>query len=236
MALIIRLLSAVPLGACSSIDHAGLSVSIIADAPPPQAIAEGRVFDTNLGYHVTLTRGFVATASVEVLRCPMAEISEFIRPWWSERVAHAHITGSPTFLGIPFVQSLSGVRSLTVGTLYPPPDHYCWIRRSLGPPDGDALGMAGNPDMVGKALLIEGAFSREGSADQFTARSSGSISHPEALGTLDVSLSGHQSVTIALSTTLLNLFDNAAFDSDSSEKIGQIVLQNLVSAMSSHVN
>jgi hypothetical protein len=142
----------------------GLSVDVGMVATPHA----GAPIETDLGYLVTLDRGFVAIASVEIHACDEAHASRSLARDLVEvlgsplrvRAAHAHSTSSPTLLGVPGVLPLAPERDVVadLGELLPPPAKYCSTSVKLGPADDDAVMLPDSGDMVGLTLLVEGSW------------------------------------------------------------------------------
>jgi hypothetical protein len=111
---------------------------------------------------VVLERAYVAVTAIELVRCADEAAWTTRRgTWWGVGVgvAHAHGTGSPTRLGVPVVLDLlaGGDVRHEVGVLAAPPGRYCGVAITVGPADGDALGLAAAPAMQGKSTLLAGA-------------------------------------------------------------------------------
>jgi len=112
---------------------------------------------TDMGYSVRLQRALLAVGKVELLQC-----DNFVRSLWdfvAPARARAHVSGTPTSLGVPLVLDLmeSAGTAQFAGTLRPPPGRYCGIRVLVMPVDDDAEGLTeANLDMMQHSVLLEG--------------------------------------------------------------------------------
>jgi len=112
---------------------------------------------TDMDYRVHLERAVVAVGKVELIKC-----DNFVVDLWrlvAPARASAHISDSPTSLGVPLVIDLmeSTGAPLFAGTLRPPPGRYCGIRVLAMPADEDAEGLTEkNLDMIQYSVLVTG--------------------------------------------------------------------------------
>lgn len=199
----------------SSVDEEGLAVEIALQAAPGEAAP----IQNDLGYVVTVTRGFVAVASVRIERCASAAsgASALGRLADLARIApaYAHSTSSPTVLGVPGISPLtpSSAFSADLGELEPPPGAYCSTRVALGPADGDAVALPTDGSMTGRTMLVEGRYrAPDAAADQ--AFSLESVAAPSSDVAVDFTLDegGARRVREVISFDLAHAFDGIALD------------------------
>jgi hypothetical protein len=96
-------------------------------------------------------------SEVELERCPSAY--EALSGWIVSQ-AHAHGTSSPTLMAVPVVVSATAGGLVAMGELTPPAGRYCKVRYRVAPADGDAVGLADVPALVGKSFLLRGEYGR----------------------------------------------------------------------------
>lgn len=144
--------------------------------------------------------------------------------------AHAHAPGSPAKLGIPVVESLlasAGTR-IDVGTMRPPPGHYCRIRYTAFAADADAVGLPADASMVGRTLRIEGSWSRNGSEETpFVVDSALSFKVDLDFPELSLDTEGTSFAALTIGKSLNRWFDGVDFESDDAEDIEDTVFDNM---------
>lgn len=131
--------------------------------------AGAKTFSNDLGDSITLTRVYLSIANAELEdSCGLSFIAaaeslfNFFIPG-----AHAHTETTPTATGEPHVIDLlaqDGL-SINIGTVSPPVADYCGLHLDLLAADADTIGLptgAGEPDMFGKTLYIEGTYTLAG--------------------------------------------------------------------------
>src|SRR5262245_2644690 len=94
-------------GASCSSSESGLEVGVHLAAPASPALEDGsRHFESDQGYEVMLTRGYLAVGSVAIMECEAAAARAPLRLPFGTSVAFAHSMSSPTMLGEPGVIDL----------------------------------------------------------------------------------------------------------------------------------
>ncbi|WP_205633658.1 hypothetical protein [Labilithrix luteola] len=226
------------LGGCSSSSTEGITVSVDIEAPAePPASASTRLFESDRGLRIVLTRGYLTTGSVEILACSAAPSS---RAWWQPfrmREVHAHVVGSPTLLGVPNVESLLAASETTTraGELHPPPGSYCKVKQTILAADGDAIGLPADGSMLGKSMLVEGTYQADGSSPRaFQLSSTASFDVELTIPETKLSTDGRRAARVLLVKTDAHWFDGVDFDADESESATR-VLQNLRAALGARV-
>jgi hypothetical protein len=211
---------------CSTGDSEGISVRVHLE-PTGDASAP---LTTDTGYEVTLTRGYLVTASADLEVCAADAL-------WLRRLerratwvksAHAHESGTPTHIGSPYVEALvgGGTTPVDYGVFSPPPDRYCTLRYDIGPADSDAEGLPADPDMVGKSLYLEGTYTAaDGVAHAFTASTSATATAELGLSTLDLQSAGTADVLVRKSAA--HWFDGIDFAAATPDDIATKVLANI---------
>ncbi len=194
-----------------------------------------RTFDTDRGFRVTLTRGFLSTGSVEIFTCPTAGRLRWL-DGWRLREAQAHVVGSPTLLGVPAVESLlsQGERTV-VGQLHPPPATYCRVKQTILAADADASGLPLDGSMIGRSLLVEGTYAFGGGPPE-TFRFSSTASFDAEIHVDDTTLStdGRRVATLLLVKKSDRWFDGVDFRGDEQDAVTR-VLQNLQASLGARV-
>ena len=167
------------LTACGSSSSSGDSsavtaVSMSAAASPanaPLMMAGNKVFNTAEGHTVTLTRAYLVISSTTIETTCGASFSAAL-----ERVldvvvpqAQAHTTTTPTSTGVPYVIDLLAADNVpvSIGGMSPAVADYCGVDVDLFAADDDAINLpagAGEPDMIGRTVYIEGSYSLSGAA------------------------------------------------------------------------
>ncbi len=215
------------IAACSS-DRKGISVDVVVDGPSsPPATGETRTVQSDRGYTVTVTRGFLAASGFDLGACPEAHRFDWQR--LIEGTAEAHQTGSPTHVGVPLVEPLVTDASTTMGTLAPPPGSYCTGTLTLAAADPDAPGLPG-ADMVGRSLWIEGTWTRaDGTSGDVSIASSWSfdtgalaLPSPLVLGS-----GGEEHATLVVTAVADHWFDGVELATDDDDAIAKGVMQNI---------
>lgn len=212
---------------CSS-DEKGLSVDVVVVGPSsPPASAGARTVTTDRGFTVTVTRGYLAAGGFDLGGCPQARRLDWQR--LIEGTAYAHETGSPTHVGVPYVEPLLESASVTMGTLAPPPGSYCTGLLTVAAADDDAPGLP-SADMVGRSLWIEGTWRRaDGTNGPVSIVSSwsfdtGALALPEPLVLGD---GGARHATLVVTGAADHWFDGVDFTTDGDDAIATTVMQNV---------
>jgi hypothetical protein len=144
------------LAACSASSEGGTSVRLVSSG---EGVVAGQEMSTANGGRLRLDELFWTTSEIELLACPSAW--QRAADWFVAR-AHAHGTSTPTVLAVPTVESMASASDVVLGQMSPPAGRYCAVRYQLGPADADAEGLADAPDMLGRSLLLRGAFGMAG--------------------------------------------------------------------------
>lgn len=225
--------------ACSSTEE-GVEVTVVQGGPTNAGTAN--VIVNDLGFVVTLTKGFMATASVEITACTGTTAS--VAPSWfgagvpgGVRLAWAHSTASPTKLGEPVVTSLTAPASASteLGDLLPPPGKYCKVKHSVGAADDDAKSLPTDVAFVGKSLYVMGTSSKNGSAPVAFASSSTfafDVEHDVAF-TLDAKAS--PKATLTLGSAQDHWFDGIDFDKVAPDAVADAVISNVKRSLTAKV-
>ena len=172
LALILTVLNACSSSSSGSSTSAGITVNLSATPSPANAAvmsAGPKVFMNDLGDTVTLTKAYLVIGSSTVETTCGASFSaaidgliNLILP-----VANAHTTTTPTSTGEPYVVNLLVADNAiaSIGTVSPPPGDYCGVTYDLIAADADAINLpvgAGEPEMIGRTLYIEGTYQLSG--------------------------------------------------------------------------
>lgn len=170
-------LLAVFLTACSSSSSTGnpsavTSVSMSAAPSPanaPMMAAGDKVFTTAEGHSVTLTKAYLVISSTTIETACGTSFSAAFENMLDLVVpqAHAHTTTTPTSTGVPYVINLLAMDNapVSIGGMSPAVADYCGVDVDLFAADADALNLpaaAGEPDMIGRTVYIEGSYSLTG--------------------------------------------------------------------------
>jgi hypothetical protein len=142
--------------ACASSSQPGTQVQFVSSG---WALAAGQTLHLGADEELRVDAMYWTNAELELVSCGSA-LTHAI-DWWVP-TAHAHGLSTPTAIAAPTVESAHGPGDTVLGELRPPAGEYCALRYSLGPADGDALGLAEQPEMLGKALLVRGALGSTG--------------------------------------------------------------------------
>lgn len=152
---------------CGPVDPApepvgSVEVRLIHRSGTNEAAGQPRTFTTDLGYEVTVERGWYVVSVVELRACPETTARGPFRweQWSPFGTAWAHGESGPTRLASPTVDDLLRADDApkTLGTLAPPVGDYCAVEVTLGPADADARDLPEIVDLVGKSIRVEGTF------------------------------------------------------------------------------
>jgi len=223
---------------CSSSTVPGVQVDVVLDGPStPPMRADSRTFQTNLGYSVVLTRGYLSTKTIELVSC----LSESSRMWRFITIpnAYAHTVGSLTLLGVPAVESLlvAPAARLTVGSLLPPAGQYCGAKWNLQGADADAIGLPEDADMVGKTVFASGSFSRVGESQQvFSMSSMKSLDADLAFPATELSSDKRRIATLHMTMVADDWFDDVDFESGQESQNVDALLQNIRRSLGAYMD
>ncbi|MBT8118102.1 MAG: hypothetical protein KJN89_00170 [Gammaproteobacteria bacterium] len=174
---VLSCLLAANLAACGSSSSSGdssavTSVSMRAAPSPanaPVMLAGNKVFTTAEGHTVTLTKAYLVISSTTIETTCGANFSAALESVIDVIVprAHAHTTTTPTSTGVPYVIDLLAADnvSVSIGGMSPAVADYCGVDIDLFAADDDAINLpvaAGEPDMIGRTVYIEGSYSLSG--------------------------------------------------------------------------
>jgi len=172
-------LLAVSLTACSSSSSSGDSSAVTAvsmsaapsPANAPVMMAGNKVFTTAEGHTITLTKAYLVISSTTIETTCGTTFSAALEKALDVLVpqAHAHTTTTPTSTGVPYVIDLLAADDVpeSIGGMSPAVADYCGVDVDLFAADDDALNLpvgAGEPDMNGRTVFIEGSYSLNGGA------------------------------------------------------------------------
>ncbi len=221
---------------CSASTTPGIQVAVVLDAPSsPRVTDVSRVIQTNRGFSVALTRGYLSTATIELIAC--STTATFWNPF-AIHAAYAHTTGSPTRLGVPIVESLIAAAPgrVPVGDLRPPAGAYCRARLTLAPADGDALGLPSDTDMVGKTFLAVGTYARAGQEERpFSMSSAASLDVETAFPSTTLSSDERRTSSLRVTKVADHWFDNIDCEQGDENENVQTVLDNVRRSLAAHL-
>lgn len=178
-ALLISLL-AIFITACSSSSTGGsatvTAVSMSA-APSPSltrtvtVTADDKTFTNSNNDTIVLTRAYLVISSTTIETACGVSFSAALEKMLDMIVpqAHAHTTTTPTSTGVPYVINLLATDNapVSIGGMSPAVADYCGVDIDLFAADADALDLptdAGEPDMIGRTVYIEGRYTLSGGA------------------------------------------------------------------------
>jgi hypothetical protein len=150
----------------------GTRVDISAAASPAiSAIqsAGAKTFNNDLGDSITITRAYLVLSSATIEADCGITFTASLEHLLSFLISNAtaHTTTTPTSTGEPYVINLLATDDapIAIGKLSPPVNNYCGIRIDMLAADADTFSLptgAGEPDMIGKSIYIEGNFTLAG--------------------------------------------------------------------------
>ncbi|RKZ64739.1 MAG: hypothetical protein DRQ44_09000 [Gammaproteobacteria bacterium] len=253
--LIIIAAMSVYLSACTSSSgssSAGTQVTISV-APSPANVAAmpagAKTFTVN-GNEIILTKAYlvISSATIETdcsamsFRAALDGMLDIVVP-----VANAHTTSTPTSTGEPYVINILGVDGglNNIGALSPPAADYCGVDVDISAADADASNLpdagAGEPDMIGKTLFIEGTYTPAGGLTGNILMSTGTtlINRNLLLSALMMispnNLNGSVKIAINYDTWFdavdLNILENEVAAPTDSSSEGYKVLQNITNSI-----
>ena len=161
----------------------GTRVDISATPSPaiiPIQSAGAKTFNSDLGDSITITRAYLVLSSATIESDCGVTFSASVEHLLSLLIsnASAHTTTTPTSTGEPYVIDLLATDNapINIGKLSPPVNSYCGIRIDILAADADTFSLptsAGEPDMIGKSIYIEGHFTLAGGGSGDILLSSG---------------------------------------------------------------
>lgn len=173
--------------ACSSSSgssSAGTSVSLSAAPSPANAAAMpagAKTFNNDMGDSITLSKAYLVISSATIETTCGASFSAALDGLLDLLLpqANAHTTTTPTSTGVPVVIDLLAVDGgpIGLGSVSPPAGDYCGVDIDMLAADADASNLptgAGEPDMIGKTLFIEGSYTLFGGGSGVISMSTGS--------------------------------------------------------------
>jgi hypothetical protein len=234
-------------GSCAS-HVAGITVDVsvmhVTAAPAPDG--SPRTFDTYLGYHVTITRGYSTVSAVDLLACtpamPRREEDRSILHvllFGGGGVAEAHTPGPWTHLGAPMVDTLlrQDGTATPIGQILPPPASYCGLKATFAPADRDAHGLPQDVDMTGRTIYLEGTWIAPsgGAATPFTISSDATAQVTLALDPQLVLDMQHESGAVLLTSRWDHWLDQVDFATMDDAARAQALLDSLPSTITADV-
>ncbi len=197
--------------------------------------AEGWVVESDLGYRVTLSEGWLVTHSVQLVPCQTAMRQE--RSWLrflGIGTAWAGHGGDldPAAVDDPYVESLLDAdEPLLFGFREMPGTSYCRVHYLAGHAmDRTVRNLPEAPDLLGTSLWLRGAWSRggrSGAVEVTTGLAYGGFRDlAEAPAEPPFELTSGAEVVVE--RDLAGLFDGVALDAVEPEALGRAVLRNLV--------
>lgn len=172
--------------------------------------------ETELGYQVTLTRGYLTSYSVQLVACEDDEASVATptasRGWLADLLGsgvayagHSYDSENPMAWEQPLVESLTAPADRVMGEVDSTGLSYCGVHYLAARADDDAVDMPGDADMQRVTLVLDGRWSHGEANGQFSLTSglANGVLHdlladeepPLADGRLDTSVSGARVVT-----------------------------------------
>lgn len=170
----IALISACSSSGSSSSDD-GTEVTLSAAPSPAIAAAMpaglSKTFMNDLGDTIVITKAYLVIASATIETECGASFSAAAEGLLNILIpqANAHTSATPTSTGEPVVINLLAVDggAIELGELSPPTGDYCGVDIDMLAADDDAANLpsgAGEPDMVGKTIHIEGSYTLRATA------------------------------------------------------------------------
>jgi len=188
------------------------------------------VYQTDLGYDISIDTAYLAFASAELLPCASTRALDL----FEVGVARAHTASSPTELGVPYVLDLVAAlgQEREVGVLLPPPGAYCGLVFDLAPADADAVGLPTEVDMVGRTVLVTGTLTPPGGVPRAFELSSSGEGSVELSFDAPVELSLEASLLSAVVTTdHLAWLDGIEFDTQSPAEQADALFAHLLASL-----
>jgi hypothetical protein len=158
--------------------------------------------------------------------------------------AYAHTSATPTSTGEPYVINLMAVdnAAIAIGSMSPSVADYCGVDVDLFAADADAYNLpvaAGEPDMVGKTLYIEGSYTLDGGATGMIKIDTGAtlINRELTLGALMMISAANPTAAVSLGInydTWFDAVDLMALELEAAAKAGDNynqVLQNITDSI-----
>ncbi|AKU91301.1 hypothetical protein [Vulgatibacter incomptus] len=241
----LAILTAGLVASCAASDDPGLRIDI-ATASPSSPLQPGgtRIIETNLGYRVELTRGYLATGLVELPPCQhhsaaTGGLGDRLLDLLVPR-AFAHGDGSPVKLAIPLVESLLAPQgsAAEIGTLEPPPGLYCAVLYTAAAADDDALGLPDDVDMVGTTLFLAGTFQAHDATEVMSFEIISSRALPATISLnppLELSASGRHSARVTIHKDPTHWFDDLDLRSMSPNDFAEAVVSNIGASLTATV-
>jgi hypothetical protein len=192
----------------------------------PNEDGQGWSVINDLGYHVTVERGYLVTGSVQLVPCPQPDQGG-AASWVIDRLlpstAYAGHGGErdESKSTLPYVESLTEPTQVKLETVSVPQDAlYCQAHYLVAYGVEAAKNLPAKPDMIGTSLLVEGVVraSETGPARPFSIKTElawGTITdlRPTAGPADHLRLTtDHDPVTVTLRRDLGTLFDGVDFD------------------------
>lgn len=203
--------------ACAGSSSDGIVVTLRSE---PAKVPAAATFDTDVGYRVVVSKAYVNLSSVKIFGCDAPLASSFseratrgLREVFTlERRAYAHTEGSPTKLGAPLVEAMTGPGAgAALGELRPPGGRYCRVVQSLQAADGDARALPRDVAMVGKTMYVAGTYAKGGQPPvPFEAESTASFDATTDVA-FELSTTGARNVTVVLTRDTTHWFDGIDF-------------------------
>jgi len=180
--------------------------------------------ETDLGYQVTLSRGYLSTYSLYLIPCPEADHA---RRWSLIRAAHAghSLTEDDSMLLSPQLEDIAAMDASEHDSVLFDETEYCEVSYVTARADDRSEGMPDDLDLRNVTLYLEGQLSAPGEAPAAfqwsTALFYGRSEHIVLAGDGD---RAHVRVERQLST----MFDGVDFADVSEARAMDLVLQNLI--------
>jgi hypothetical protein len=192
----------------------------------PNASGQGWSVINDLGYHVTVERGYLVTGSVQLIPCSQPDqggTASWLIDWLLLAPAHAGHGGErdESKSTLPYVETLTKPTAVNLETVSVPQEAlYCQAHYLVAYGVESAKNLPSEPDMIGTSLLVEGLVqaSETGPARPFSIKTElvwGTITDlratVEPADHLRLTTDG-DAVTVILRRDLGALFDGVDFD------------------------
>lgn len=237
------LLTACGGGSGGSSQSTGTEAVFTAAASPAVAAAlpaGSKTVVNDLGDTIVLEKAYLVLANLNMESVCTGNSFYVSIEWLLDRLvpaAQAHTVATPTSTGVPIVVNLLAADNVTVdlGRTSPPTGDYCGLTISLAAADDDAENLptgAGEPDMIGKSLYLEGTQN----GTPFTFSISAALIERKLLFNAPMTLTAanrHAAATIAIHyDTWFQGVDPAALnDTDLNNPASNQLLQNITASL-----
>jgi len=129
----------------------------------PTAPAGVKTFANSEGIKITLTKAYLVIWSIRLESdCNTTLFTQLRQTIFNQFIptALAHTETTPTQLGVPNVINLlaADLTELELGTINPPPGHYCGMTVELLKADADTQKLPADINMINRMLYLEGQY------------------------------------------------------------------------------